>query len=67
MIGYGLTNRTLFLVFDRDLEKDVASETSGDFKRILIAILQAQRDESGYIDHNKVEIDADTLYKCGEG
>ncbi|VUZ55083.1 unnamed protein product [Hymenolepis diminuta] len=54
-------------LFDRDLEKDVASETSGDFKRILIAILQAQRDESGYIDHNKVEVDADTLYKCGEG
>ncbi|KAM3175727.1 hypothetical protein ACTXT7_007932 [Hymenolepis weldensis] len=54
-------------LFDRNLEKDVASETSGDFKRILIAILQAQRDESGYIDHNKVEIDADALYKCGQG
>lgn len=45
----------------------MSSETSGDFKRILVAILQAQRDENPNIDRAKVEVDADALYKSGEG
>ena len=55
------------LVVGRDLEKDITSETSGDFQRILVAILQAQRNEDPRVDHTQVELDADALYKSGEG
>ncbi|KAM7536219.1 hypothetical protein Aperf_G00000097461 [Anoplocephala perfoliata] len=54
-------------LFYRNLEKDITSKTSGDFRRILVAILQARRDESGNVDQKKVETDVETLYKCGEG
>ena len=45
-------------IFDRDLESDVESETRGDFKRLLIAILQAQREECGEVDEDAAEADA---------
>ncbi|KAM7535359.1 hypothetical protein Aperf_G00000097499 [Anoplocephala perfoliata] len=54
-------------IFGRDLEKDVASETSGDFRIILVKMLKAQRDEGTHINHHNVELDADSLYKSGEG
>ncbi|KAM7535600.1 hypothetical protein Aperf_G00000097475 [Anoplocephala perfoliata] len=54
-------------LFDKDLVRDITGETSGDFQRILVAILQAQRDEGARIDQNQVEIDVDTLYESGEG
>lgn len=54
-------------ITERDLEKDIVSETSGDFRRILVAMLQAQRDENPHVNQAQVEVDVDTLYECGEG
>uniref|UniRef100_A0A5K3F3I8 Annexin n=1 Tax=Mesocestoides corti TaxID=53468 RepID=A0A5K3F3I8_MESCO len=54
-------------VIERDLEKDIVSETSGDFQRILVAMLQAQRDENPQFNSQQAEMDCDALYQCGEG
>eukprot|EP01135_Chromosphaera_perkinsii_P004893 Nk52_evm13s303 gene=Nk52_evmTU13s303 len=54
------------LDYARDLEKDIVSETSGHFKRILVSCLQAHRDESQDINMDKVKKDAQDLYQAGE-
>ena len=51
--------------FDRDLEKDLVSETSGDFKRLIVSLLQGNRDE-GDVDPQKAADDARKLYDAGE-
>ncbi|KAK2158706.1 hypothetical protein LSH36_165g04011 [Paralvinella palmiformis] len=67
--------------FSRDLEKDIISETSGHFKRLLVSCLQANRSEltaaqlqqvqqqgpMSVIDINQAREDAKALYKAGEG
>lgn len=50
----------------RDLEKDVVSEASGHFERILVSVLQGNR-ETGPVDQAKAEADAKKLYDAGEG
>jgi hypothetical protein len=52
--------------FKRDLEKDLVSETSGFFKRLLVSLCNAGRDESPNVDMAKVEKDAQELYAAGE-
>lgn len=52
--------------FQRNLEKDVVSETSGHFRRLLVSMLQAARDETNNVDWNKAKADAKALYDAGE-
>jgi len=51
--------------FDRDLEKDLVGETSGDFKRLIVSLLQGNRDECE-VDPAKAAEDARRLYDAGE-
>ncbi|VDD79611.1 unnamed protein product [Mesocestoides corti] len=65
---------------ENSLEEDVAGDTSGYFKRILIALLAAQRPEpteqqlrdimnkgiEGLVDRRAAEADAQKLYDAGE-
>nr|BAD99420.1 annexin [Ephydatia fluviatilis] len=53
-------------VFKRNLEKDVVSETSGNFKRLLVSLCQGARDESLTVDHEKAKREAQELYEAGE-
>ncbi|XP_062521298.1 annexin A7-like [Corticium candelabrum] len=51
----------------RDLEKDVVSETGGHFKRLLVSLLQANRDCSTTVDKDLAMKDARDLYDAGVG
>jgi len=53
-------------LFHRDLEKDVHSETSGHFRRVLVSAVQASRPETG-VDQAAAKADAQKLYEAGEG
>lgn len=50
--------------YDDDLEEDIAGDTSGHFKRLLIILLQANR-QTG-IQEGNIENDAQVLFKAGE-
>ncbi|KAM7535549.1 hypothetical protein Aperf_G00000090445 [Anoplocephala perfoliata] len=52
--------------FGRDVMKDVQSDTSGDFEKILIAMLQGQREENTNVDMNQAASDAEALHEAGE-
>jgi hypothetical protein len=53
--------------FKRNLEKDIMSETSGHFKRLLVSVLQANRDDSAAVDKDLAIKDARDLYDAGVG
>uniref|UniRef100_A0A8C5B8S2 Annexin n=1 Tax=Gadus morhua TaxID=8049 RepID=A0A8C5B8S2_GADMO len=44
--------------YGSDMEEDVVRETSGHFKKMLVVLLQGTRDESGVVDADLVEQDA---------
>ncbi|XP_061670007.1 annexin A2b [Syngnathoides biaculeatus] len=53
-------------LFKKDLEKDVAGDTSGDFAKLLLALVQTERDEpSNIVDYEKIDDDARSLYEAG--
>ncbi|XP_023666912.1 annexin A2-B-like [Paramormyrops kingsleyae] len=53
-------------MFKKDLEKDIAGDTSGDFCKLLLALVQANREEpSNIVDYVKIDQDARALYEAG--
>jgi len=50
----------------RDAEKDVISETSGNFKRLLVSLLQGARPAEGPVDPARAQADAKALHEAGE-
>jgi len=48
--------------FHRNLEKDVVNETSGYFRRLLVSVCTAGRDQSTDVDAAKAERDANDIY-----
>ena len=60
----GFTPLFVFLpVYKKDLEKDVMSDTSGHFKRLLVSQLAASREEPTSVDTCKADQDADDFFK----
>ena len=55
-------------LYQKDLVSKVESETSGHFRKILVAILQCQRhDNSFMVDQNLCQNEAQQLYQAGQG
>ncbi|KAG8012657.1 Annexin A2-A [Nibea albiflora] len=53
-------------LFKKDLDKDVAGDTSGNFAKLLLALVQTKRAEpSSLVDYEKIDTDARALYDAG--
>lgn len=53
-------------LYKKDMEKAVASDVSGDFKRILVSLICGHREPDGPVDQARAAADAQDLYKAGE-
>ncbi|XP_037815093.1 annexin B11 isoform X1 [Lucilia sericata] len=53
-------------LYGAHLESELKSETSGNFKRLLVSLCTAARDESGHTDQAAAQSDARELLKAGE-
>ncbi|CAL8091805.1 unnamed protein product [Calicophoron daubneyi] len=51
----------------RNLEEDIVSDTSGPFRRVMVSLLQGQRDDSTSVDDREAFKDARALFDAGEG
>lgn len=67
-----LTNREIFDVcqkylknYDVSLENDLKSETSGNFKKLLVSLANGTRDESHVLDFYSAKLDAAVLKRAG--
>ncbi|XP_006006356.1 annexin A1-like [Latimeria chalumnae] len=52
--------------FKIDLEKDIISDTSGNFQRALLALCRANRKENTDVNEDLADDDARSLYAAGE-
>lgn len=52
-------------LYKSDLEKDVAGDTSGHFKRLLVSQIAAGREEGAPVDPAKAAADAKELFEAG--
>lgn len=53
-------------LFKKEVEKDVAGDTSGNFAKLLLALVQTKRAEpSTVVDYEKIDQDARALYESG--
>jgi hypothetical protein len=55
-------------LYGKDLVKYVESETSGHFRKVLVAMLQCERHENNYpINNAELQMEAQRLYAAGAG
>ena len=53
-------------LYNKDLEKDVKDDNSGDFQKLLITLLQCNRSDNKEVDIEKCIQICDELYNAGE-
>ncbi|XP_041915842.1 annexin A4 [Alosa sapidissima] len=52
--------------YDKSLEDDICGDTSGMFKRVLVSLTTAGRDQSNTVDDAAAAQDAKDIYEAGE-
>lgn len=53
--------------FRHSLDEDISSDTSGDYRRLLLAYLNNYRPETPHVDLQLAQADCTALYRAGEG
>ena len=56
-----------FIKHQQKLEERVKEETSGDYRKLLVSILQCSRSETNQVNESEVQRDVKALYDAGEG
>lgn len=59
-------NRVYREELKRDLAKDIASDTSGDFQKALLSLAKGDRSEDCGVNEDLADTDARALYEAGE-
>jgi len=54
-------------LFERNLVEDVISECTGNLEKLLVALLQAGREEEEELDEKKADDEAQEIFDAGEG
>ncbi|XP_070565335.1 annexin A4-like [Ptychodera flava] len=54
-------------VYGKPVEEDIRGDTSGDFKKLLLALLEGNRDDPHIVIEAFARADARTMYEEGEG
>ncbi|KAK6036883.1 Annexin, partial [Cooperia oncophora] len=57
---------TFYTTYDKSLEEAIWAETSGDFRRMLVLLLQGSRDEYGIPQYHKAVRDAQQLLRASD-
>ncbi|KAM4709264.1 annexin A3 [Discoglossus pictus] len=55
-----------YTAYGKSLGDEISSETSGDFRKALLFLANARRDESSKVDEQLAKKDAEILYNAGE-
>jgi len=63
--GIAEVKRSYKSIFEAELEREIVSETSGDFKRLALSLLQGSRDETENVDNEVAKEDAVELFNAG--